>query len=452
MGKKLTFDYIREHGMLLYEYIRGSKCQGLDLPTSDTDYGGVYICNPDELLGLGINYEPQVENDSHDIVWYELNRFVELLTKSNPTVLEALFVDDEFVVYEHPIITELKKNKNMFLTQAAFPSFYGYSVQQIRKAQGLNKKIVNPVYERLGLLDFCYTFYRQGSSKIKNWLDYRNLNQRYCGLINIPNMKGVFGVYYDWKAFFEDSGISANDLVNVVKDFNNANYVLQDIVFLLKDARESNSDNLDELEELYKKATMHNMVRFILDNLCFGANSDTAQEDIKNWYFAQPLKGYRGIVKEGCDSQEVRLSSILKGDVAICNICYNRDGYGVHCKEYNEYKKWEAERNPERFRINVENGRRYDSKNMCASCRLLNTAVELARDGVYNVNRRNIDRDFLLDVKLGKMTYEYLIDYLVKKKAEMEEAIKTTKLPEKVDVDAVNNLLIKIRHEQLSKA
>ena len=41
--KKYTFDDIREKGLLLYEYVRGSHAYGLDLPTSDVDTGGIYM-------------------------------------------------------------------------------------------------------------------------------------------------------------------------------------------------------------------------------------------------------------------------------------------------------------------------------------------------------------------------------------------------------------------------
>ena len=40
--KKYTFQDIRNKGLLLYEYIRGSHCQGTNIDNlSDTDTGGV---------------------------------------------------------------------------------------------------------------------------------------------------------------------------------------------------------------------------------------------------------------------------------------------------------------------------------------------------------------------------------------------------------------------------
>ena len=54
---KLTFKDIEEKGLLLYKYQRGSKVYGTNLPTSDDDFGGVYIAPKDQLLDLGFDYQ-----------------------------------------------------------------------------------------------------------------------------------------------------------------------------------------------------------------------------------------------------------------------------------------------------------------------------------------------------------------------------------------------------------
>lgn len=58
-------------------------------------------------------------------------------------------------MYEHPIMTEIKKHRDNFITKACFKPFLGYVYQQIIKCRGLNKKIVNPVTERKEPLDFA---------------------------------------------------------------------------------------------------------------------------------------------------------------------------------------------------------------------------------------------------------------------------------------------------------
>ena len=176
----LTFDSIREKGLLIYEYVRGSHAYGLQKPdgTSDVDTGGVFI-EPDEWLdGLGLDYQEQVSDERNDTTWYSLKKFMTLLIQGNPNVLEAMFIPDRCVIYEHPIMTELKKHKGMFLSKQCFNPLIGYAAMQIKKCRGLNKLINYKEVERKDILDFCHTFKAQGSQPIKDFLKENGLDQR----------------------------------------------------------------------------------------------------------------------------------------------------------------------------------------------------------------------------------------------------------------------------------
>ena len=229
---------------------------------SDIDKGGVFIADKKDLLDLGLNYQGQVANETNDIVWYELKKFMTLLIKSNPTILEALFVDDKFVEVQEPIMDIIKANKDEFLTKKCFPSFFSYAKSQIEKAKGLNKMINwdKDKIKRKGILDFTYTFYNQGSTKIVNWLEYRGLDQKYCGLVNIPNMKDIYGVYYDWGKFFEDNEIPLTKLemgFNLIECRNTAT--------IFKRLSECNDEKEKELlEKELKESYLANMVEFIV--------------------------------------------------------------------------------------------------------------------------------------------------------------------------------------------
>ena len=61
--KKYTFDDIREKGLLLYEYIRGSVSQGINTPLSDVDHGGIYMAPVEQLLGLGLDYQDEIKDE-----------------------------------------------------------------------------------------------------------------------------------------------------------------------------------------------------------------------------------------------------------------------------------------------------------------------------------------------------------------------------------------------------
>jgi hypothetical protein len=71
---------------------------------------------------------------------------------------------------------------------------------QIKKARGLNKKILNPVEEqRKDILDFCFVTYAQGATLVKEWLTIRGWQQDNCGLVNVPHIKNLYALFYDDK-------------------------------------------------------------------------------------------------------------------------------------------------------------------------------------------------------------------------------------------------------------
>ena len=405
----LTIDDVRNMNLVAYEYVRGSMLYGTNVEGSDEDHGGVYIAPIDNVLGFDSYYDAQVSDEKHDNTYYEIKRWLELLCQSNPNALESLFVPENKIIGDiHPAIKLIRDNANLFLTKQCFKSFYGYASEQIKRARGLNKKMVNPVHEKKGVLDFCYVPHCQGSICITDWLKRYGLKQEYCGLVNIPNMHNMYAVFYDWGAHFTEL-----DLYDKVNDF------MFDEVFnkLFPDYYELIGDIFDD--------------RYQRDGRFFKK-------------YAKPI-GYRGITID--ESLDVRLSSIPKYEFPICCMSFNKDGYSKHCKQYTEYKKWEKNRNQLRYESNLN--KNYDSKNMMHCVRLMHMAYEIAQGKGFNVDRTNIDREFLLDIRNHKFEYDYLINYLDEFKIKMEDAMMKSNLPDIVDIDKINELLIKIRKECL---
>ena len=190
----LTIQDLHQQQWLLFETVTGSQAYGLALPESDTDLKGVFVLPESQFYGL--DYVPQISDEKQDQVYYELRRFVELLCKSNPNLLELLHAPEDMVRYRHPLFDRL--NPAWFLSKQCKESFAGYAWSQIKKARGLNKKIVNPMSEvRKTVLDFCYINYQQGSLPLQTWLAQTRRRQEHCGLVAIPHMRDLYGLYYD---------------------------------------------------------------------------------------------------------------------------------------------------------------------------------------------------------------------------------------------------------------
>ena len=391
-----NFDIIRQDGRLLYEYIRGSHLYGLNNEDSDIDTSGVYICTRDELFGC-FGYKPQVTDSRHDNTWYEIGELIRLLLKSNPTVLESLFVPKDKIIGDiHPIMQMLIDQRDQFISKQCFNPFFGYAKSQIEKARGLNKKIVNPFTKQKTAYDFIYTFKGQGSTKFSDWLGNRSLHQEYCGLVNVPNMHDIYGVYYDFGAH-----------IAACLDWK-------------EDGR-----FLSFCQEYYG-----------------GTERATVIERLSQMVPA----GYRGVIKKDAKADEIRLSSIDdKNTRPICFISYNQSGYSSHCRQYVEYQEWVSNRNPKRYESNLD--KTYDSKNMMHCFRLMHMAAEIA-EGRGMILQRTDDRQFLMDVRNHKFEYEEIIEMLERDKERMNQLMEKSIIREKIDVDFVNDLMIEIRKQQ----
>jgi predicted nucleotidyltransferase len=209
----MTIQELKDKQLILFECISGSKAYGLGTPISDTDIKGVFYLPKDRFYGL--DKTAQVANESNDEVYYELGRFVELLAKNNPNILELLATPEDAVIYRHPIMHQLRIE--LCLSKLCRETFAGYAVTQIRKARGYKKKVVNPVDEmRKSVPDFCYIIEGHTSHHLQQWLDRHNLRQEQCGLTVIPHSKGLYAVFYDATNDRGYKGIVAGEQSNEV--------------------------------------------------------------------------------------------------------------------------------------------------------------------------------------------------------------------------------------------
>lgn len=385
----MTTKELENNNKLAYKFIRGSVLYNTNIDTSDVDYGGVYILPNEKLLGLPHFYQDQVSDEKHDTTYYEFNRWVELLMKANPNALESLFAPKDKVIGDvHPAVQLIIDNRDIFLTKECFKSLSGYAYTQIQKCRGLNKKCVQPIMEKKDVLDFCYTFKGQGSQSMKDFLEEYGLDQKYCGLVNIPNMKDVYGVYYDFASFIH-------------------------------------FEQPENWEKFFYK---------------FG--SLVQWDKIQHRITCRTFFGYSGIVHPDGKSNEIRLSSIPKGEMPICFMTYNQNGYESHCRKYKEYQEWVEKRNPARYESNLKSN--YDVKNVAHCVRLLHMGKELAEGKGFNVVR-TWDREMILDIRNHKYEYEEIIEYVEKVFAEMKELAEKCDLPKTVDIQKVNNLILEAR-------
>jgi hypothetical protein len=213
----MTFETLRQQtDAILLKCISGSNAYGLALPHSDIDLKGVFISPLNEYYGL--TYTEQVANPSNDEVYYELGRFFDLLLKNNPNILELLASPADCIQFKHPILKKIKPE--LFLSRKCSQTFARFAFAQIKKARGLNKKIVNPMGEqRKYVTDFCYVTQGMGSIPLNRFLEQHGWVQENCGLAVVDHFKDTYVLFHQSQLtdnqYFKGvcSGAEANDVL-----------------------------------------------------------------------------------------------------------------------------------------------------------------------------------------------------------------------------------------------
>ena len=372
----------------LYLVVRGSHAYGTNIETSDTDYAGVFIQSLDDILGN--NYKEQINDDKNDTVIYEVRRFLQLIASNNPTVLELLNTPEDCVIYKDSAFDTILENREKFITKVCAKSFGGYAKQQISKAKGQDKKQnwEKDKVTRKDVLDFVYVIEGEKSIPWKVWNDGR-YEEKFIGIVNVPNARDIYAVYFDKDAFCMFS---------------------------------------ESISESTRKTLI-----------------DVRKESRQSMGF-----GYKGLVKTGeglnvAESNQLRLSSIPKAETPICVVTYNKDGYSQHCKDYLSYQEWLENKNEARWVDVKSHGQKIDGKNMMHCKRLMEMAKEIGEGKGIIVRRPNAEE--LISIRKGEVDLQTLIDSVEVEIKEVDRIFEESNLPEKVDEKFINKMIVEIRKQ-----
>lgn len=151
-------EQIADNGLIL-EIIAGSTCYGLNLPTSDEDRMGICVVPKVSFFGFGqegSRFEHHVTtHPDQDRTVYSLQKFLTLLLKGNPTILNLIFADEQHVTHTTEFGEMLRDPEvyKMLVNESAAGAYLGYMSQQIKLLENHGTGEVLSRVKRPGLVD-----------------------------------------------------------------------------------------------------------------------------------------------------------------------------------------------------------------------------------------------------------------------------------------------------------
>lgn len=91
----------------------------------------------------------------------------------------------------------------------------------------------------------------------------------------------------------------------------------------------------------------------------------------------------------------------------------------------------------------------YKPKPMSHAVRLYKMGLEIIREGVVKVDRREIDAEYLRDIRLGRVSLNSIKDNVTELEKEIEEAYISCSLQDEPEIEFINNLQINLLERYL---
>ena len=132
--KKDEYSFLNElikSNKVLFLCLSGSYSHGTNTNKSDIDIRGVILEEMSDFVGI-TSFEQYVDKNT-DTVIYSFKKFIDLLSKSNPSILEMLFCKPEHYLYVSELGQLLLDNRHLFLTQKVIPTFKGFARSQLNR-------------------------------------------------------------------------------------------------------------------------------------------------------------------------------------------------------------------------------------------------------------------------------------------------------------------------------
>ena len=113
-----------------YRCVVGSRAYGLSTAGSDTDRRGFFVPPADRHWSLA-GVPEQIDRGTDDESYWEVEKFVRLALRSNPTALDCLYTP--LVEHATPVALDLRSIRGAFPSKLAHAAYQGYVARQFKK-------------------------------------------------------------------------------------------------------------------------------------------------------------------------------------------------------------------------------------------------------------------------------------------------------------------------------
>lgn len=194
---------------ILFLCLSGSYSHGTNTNKSDIDIRGVILEEMSDFVGI-TSFEQYVDKNT-DTVIYSFKKFIDLLSKSNPSILEMLFCKPEHYLYVSELGQLLLDNRHLFLTQKVISTFKGFARSQLNRFE-------NALVRNGSVLSYNETLTHINRSLKNAMSQFPDMNEE---MVNSYVLNDELVVDLNLKAFpLEKLRSITETLTNVVRTYN----------------------------------------------------------------------------------------------------------------------------------------------------------------------------------------------------------------------------------------
>lgn len=177
----------------IYKCRVGSFAYGMNTPTSDEDYAGIFVQPIEYFFGLKA-FDQQVEQTEEvDTTLYSLRKYANLAIANNPNVMELMFVDPSDILLVAPEMTDLLRIRKSFLSQKCRKTYLGYAAAQLHRIR-THQKWIGQEFEAMKIL----LPLAQDGLICQSWVEWR-FGKNMVTRMEAPHNSGEVILHPNWK-------------------------------------------------------------------------------------------------------------------------------------------------------------------------------------------------------------------------------------------------------------